>query len=92
MLSGEPSEGNVLFVDIGDDLECGLDTIVFNLSVLDGLNEGLAGEAKDVERVVASQSDQLAAVRPVNLPRRQHEIITKGSLGTLPVSVQPRCA
>lgn len=55
-------------VDICDDLKGGLGAILVDLAGLDSLDVGLAGEAEDVKGIVASESNQFAAVRPVHLP------------------------
>lgn len=54
-------------VDVGDDLESGLDTIVVDLAGVGSLDVVLAREAEDVVGVLARQADELAAVGPVHL-------------------------
>lgn len=53
---------NLRLVDVNDNLERRLNTVVLNLAVLKGLNIGLSREPQDVECVVACQCKQLSAL------------------------------
>lgn len=48
-------------IDIGDDLESGLNAILVNLTILESSLVLLAREAKDVESILASKGNKLAA-------------------------------
>jgi hypothetical protein len=54
-------------VDIGDDLEGSLDAIVLHLASLDGRDVVFTRESQNVEGVLASNRDELAAVGPEDL-------------------------
>lgn len=57
----------VRLVDVGDNLESGLNAILFHLPSIDCGHIVLSLESQDVECVLAGQADQLTAVGPVNL-------------------------
>jgi len=59
--------GDVRLVDVDNDFERCFHTVILNCAVLEGLEVGFSREAQNIERVVASQSDQLSALRPVYL-------------------------
>ena len=48
-------------IDIGDDLESGLNAILVDLTILESSLVLLAREAKDVESILASKGNKLAA-------------------------------
>lgn len=60
---------NSPLIDVGNDFEGSLDAIFVDLASLESSNISLAREAKDIESVFASKSDELSALGPVNLSR-----------------------
>jgi hypothetical protein len=54
-------------VDVGNDLEGGLDPVLVDIAILDSFDVCLAAEAKDVEGILAGEGDEFARLGPVDL-------------------------
>ncbi|KUI54601.1 hypothetical protein VP1G_01979 [Cytospora mali] len=65
----DPLSSPHALTNISDDFKGLLNAIIFHLTSLQGLLVGLATEAEDIARILASQSNELATLTPVDLAR-----------------------
>jgi hypothetical protein len=64
---GQIIHDDLPLINIGNNFECSLNSVILDLTRLNSRNILIARETQNVERVFTSKRDKLTALRPVNL-------------------------